>query len=236
MNRQQDQKAQSYRMFDRIYKKYDLLNRVFSLGQDILWRNRLARRVQDKEGRRLLDLATGTGDVALTLLKKKPGIRMACGCDLARNMLHRAGQKSLNKKLHQRFSLIQADAGHIPFGGDTFHYATMAFGIRNVVDPLKVLKEMLRVLKKEGNAMILEFSLPSNKIMRAFHLFYLRRIIPPLGSLISGDKFAYRYLNETIETFPYGKDFCSLMENAGFKNVSSRPLTFGVVTLYQGEK
>lgn len=236
MKRQQNQKAQSYRMFDRIYKKYDLLNRLFSFGQDILWRNKLARSISNQSGRRLLDLATGTGDVALTLLKKKPGIRLASGCDMARNMLHRASLKSIKKKLNSRFSLVQADAGKIPFRGDSFHFATIAFGIRNMVDPSAVLKEMLRVLKDQGSALILEFSLPSNKIIRSLHLFYLRKIIPPLGSLISKDKFAYRYLNETIETFPYGREFCRLMENAGFKNVRCTPLTFGVATLYQGEK
>jgi demethylmenaquinone methyltransferase/2-methoxy-6-polyprenyl-1,4-benzoquinol methylase len=248
MNRQQDQrdipattgagigKAVSFQLFNRIYKRYDLLNRLFSFGRDISWRNKLAKQVSNRDNLHLLDLATGTGDVALTLLKRKPGIALACGSDMARNMLLHAGNKSSKQKCSHRFSLIQADAASIPFDCDAFHVATMAFGIRNVVDPSKVLNEIRRVLKNEGKTLILEFSLPSNRILRSLHLFYLRRIIPPLGSLISGDKQAYRYLDETIETFPYGRDFCRLMENAGFKNVRFTPLTFGVATLYQGEK
>jgi demethylmenaquinone methyltransferase/2-methoxy-6-polyprenyl-1,4-benzoquinol methylase len=229
-------KAVSYRMFDRIHRRYDLLNRLFSFGQDIVWRNKLAKQVSKKENLRMLDLATGTGDVVLALLKRRPGIRQAYGCDMARNMLIRARRKSTAKYLDHRLALCQADAGHIPFHGDVFQVATMAFGIRNVVDPGHVLKEMIRVLEKEGKALILEFSLPVNKIIRSLHLFYLRRIIPPLGALISKDKHAYRYLNETIESFPYGRDFCRLMESAGFRNVRFTPLTFGAATLYQGEK
>ncbi len=229
-------KADSFRMFDRIHKRYDLLNRVFSFGQDILWRNKIAKRIEKKENQRLLDLAAGTGDVALTVLKRRAEITYAHGCDMSGNMLNLAVKKAAKRKLDRRISFLQGDAGRIPFRNDIFNVVTMAFGIRNVVDPAHVLQEIRRVLKKEGNALILEFSLPANRILRKFHLFYLRKVIPRVGAVISGDKDAYRYLNQTIETFPYGQSFCQLMEAAGFKKVRFTPLTFGVATVYQGVK
>jgi len=112
----------------------------------------------------------------------------------------------------------------------------MAFGIRNVPEPSDVLNEMKRILKPGGKSLILEFSLPSNILLKKLHLFYLRHILPYIGYIVSGDKSAYRYLNQTIESFPYGENFCLLMRNAGFKNVRHTPLTFGVVTIYEGEK
>jgi len=229
-------KAESYRMFDRIYRRYDLLNRMLSGGQDILWRNRVAARIKAHKNQLLLDLAAGTGDIALTILKKKAQVTHAHGCDMSRNMLTAAQYKANRSALKERISFIQGDAGSIPCPGESFDAVTMAFGIRNMVDPVQVLKEIHRVLKSGGRALVLEFSLPSNKVIRKLHLFYLRRIIPHVGALISKDKHAYRYLNETIETFPYGDDFRCLMEQAGFADVQFTPLTFGVATIYQGEK
>jgi demethylmenaquinone methyltransferase/2-methoxy-6-polyprenyl-1,4-benzoquinol methylase len=229
-------KADSFRMFDRIHKRYDLLNRMFSFGQDILWRSKLAQRICKGENQQLLDLATGTGDVAFTVLKRRTGVQVAHGCDMSHNMLQKAREKAVKKKLEQRTSFLQGDAGHIPFRNNIFNIVTMAFGIRNVVDPSQVLTEIRRVLKTEGKALILEFSLPENRVFRKLHLFYLRKIIPRVGAWISKDKHAYRYLNETIETFPYGQSFCCLMETAGFRDVRFTPLTFGVATLYQGMK
>jgi demethylmenaquinone methyltransferase/2-methoxy-6-polyprenyl-1,4-benzoquinol methylase len=223
-------------MFDHIYKRYDLLNRLFSLGQDIRWRRHLSRLIDGNRDRELLDLATGTGDVAFSLLKHNPGIAHAFGCDMAWNMLRLGKQKAVKKNLCARIGFLQGDANHVPFLNDTFDVVTMAFGIRNVSDPGRVLDEIWRVLKKEGSALILEFSLPANTFLRKFHLFYLRYIIPPLGALISRDKYAYRYLGQTIESFPYGDSFGRSMQAAGFRRVSFTPLTFGVVTIYRGEK
>ncbi|MCP5053511.1 MAG: bifunctional demethylmenaquinone methyltransferase/2-methoxy-6-polyprenyl-1,4-benzoquinol methylase UbiE [bacterium] len=227
-------KAESFKIFDRIHKRYDLLNRIFSFGQDILWRNKLTRSIGKGENQQLLDLATGTGDVALTVLKRRSDVTYACGCDMSGNMLKLGKVKAAKRKMKRRISFLQGDAGNIPFGDHRFNAVTMAFGIRNVVDPSHVLKEIRRVLKENGTALILEFSLPSNKLIRWFHLFYLRRIIPNIGAIVSRDRHAYRYLNQTIETFPYGQSFCRLMEEAGLKQVRFTPLTFGVATIYQG--
>lgn len=226
----------SFRIFDGIHKRYDLLNRLFSFGRDIYWRRRMARTVGHTENQQLLDLATGTGDVAFSLLKHCPQISHAYGCDMARKMMELARQKAQKRKQAKKISFILGDAGNIPFKADSFNVTTIAFGIRNVPDPPRVLEEMKRVLKKGGKALILEFSLPASKIMRKLHLFYLRHIIPGLGAMISRDKDAYRYLNKTIETFPYGESFCKWMRDAGFDAVSFTPLTFGAATLYEGEK
>lgn len=233
-----NEKEQSFRMFNRIHKRYDFLNRFFSFGQDTVWRKRLRRWLNPGSGQLLLDLAAGTGDVAFSLLKHtEPGkITRAFGCDMAFNMLQTAKLKGVKKKMEPRVSFLQGDAGHLPFGDKKFNAVTMAFGIRNVPDPLHVLKEIRRVLDNEGKALILEFSLPKNRVIRWFHLFYLRFVIPVAGAIVSGDRRAYRYLNQTIETFPYGTEFCKLMESAGFRNVCFHPLTFGVATVYEGVK
>lgn len=230
------QKADSFQMFDRIYKRYDLLNHLLSLGQDMVWRHKTARKIAVTANQELLDLATGTGDVAFAILSRRQEIRHAYGCDMAVKMLEMARKKALQKKMAHRVTFIQGDAGAIPFESERFHTVTMAFGIRNVVDPVVVLKEIHRVLKPGGQTLILEFSMPTHPFIRCLHLFYLRNIIPLIGAILSKDKRAYRYLNETIETFPYGLSFCDLMKQAGFGNVTFAPLTFGVATLYQGEK
>ncbi len=262
-NRQRDtNKEESFRIFDKIHKRYDLLNRILSLGQDILWRRRLARWAKEekkderkgdgkdtgKDGKKdgekdaenkkqlLLDLATGTGDVALCLLKHNNQITAAYGCDRSKNMLLTGREKSNKKKLSGKMIFLQGDGAQIPFADNTFDLVTIAFGIRNMADPLHVLKEMRRVLKGTGKILILEFSLPGNKAIKGLHLFYLRRIIPNVGALISKDLQAYRYLNVTIESFPYGDAFCDWMREAGFEEVRFKGLTFGVATLYEGKK
>ncbi|MCB0314807.1 MAG: class I SAM-dependent methyltransferase, partial [Calditrichaeota bacterium] len=122
------------------------------------------------------------------------------------------------------------------FPADRFDAVTISFGIRNVTDVSRALGEMKRVLKGGGKAIILEFSLPGNALMRSLYLFYFRKVLPRIGGLISGDSFAYRYLNETVESFPYGEAFCDLMRQAGFHQVKMTPLTFGIATIYEGEK
>ncbi len=229
-------KESSFRIFNRIHKRYDFLNHLFSFGRDKSWRKKLCFQLTDKKNQHVLDLATGTGDVALSLLKTNPHISHVYGCDLASNMIETGRLKAIKFNIRQRIAFFLGDASNIPSADNRFHAVTMAFGIRNTPDPSLVLREIRRVLKNEGRALILEFSIPSNKLLRAFHLFYLRTVIPPIGAWISGDSQAYRYLGQTIEAFPYGEDFCQLMRTAGFSKVTGMPLTFGAVTLYRGEK
>ena len=234
-------KSDSWRMFDTISPRYDLLNRLLSFGLDILWRGQLGRFLSDDAaGNRhacsLLDLATGTADVPLTLARRHKNIEYAVGIDLADKMLSIGRAKVARANLAHKITLRHGDAGRIPFDADAFDAVTIAFGIRNVADPLQVLREMRRVLKPEGRALVLEFSLPENRILRAPHLFYLRTVVPMIGGFISGHGEAYRYLNQTIERFPFGDAFRAMMEDAGFHNVTARLLLGGIASIYVGEK
>lgn len=229
-------KDESWKIFDRIAGRYDLLNRVLSFGLDIWWRKRLIRLFPERDDLTVIDLATGTADVLLLAVKSGRSIQSAYGIDLSKEMLAIGRQKVEDQGFKNKIELRYADAGEIPYTENTFDVATIAFGIRNMKDTVKILKEMGRVIHKEGRVLILEFSIPQNALIRFFYLLYLRYIVPLLGALFSGNYSAYRYLNKTIETFPHGKDFCALMEEAGFTNVKANPLLFGVATIYQGEK
>lgn len=227
--------AKSWQMFDQISARYDILNRLLSLGLDKNWRKELKYYLPEGTNLSLLDLATGTADVLLTLIKS-PAIATGHGIDLSQKMLEIAREKIAAAGLKSQVTVSEGDAAQIPFASETFDVVTTSFGIRNTESPQKVLSEMLRVLKPNGRALILEFSLPANPLMRTLALFYLRTIVPLIGGLISGNAAAYRYLNRTIEQFPSGESFCDLMQEAGFRIVRFNPLTFGIATIYQGTK
>lgn len=188
-----------------------------------------------KSDQEVLDLATGTGD-QLVALYQTGKVAKGVGLDLSEKMLEIGRAKLARLKLDDNLSLKTGDAGLIPLGDNLFDAVTISFGIRNVTDVPSALIEMRRVLRPEGRALILEFSLPRSLVMRKLYLFYFRHILPALGGMISGDSHAYRYLNQTVETFPYGESFCQLMRAAGFKEVHATPLTFGIATIYQGDK
>jgi len=222
-------------MFDRISPTYDRVNHILSFGLDLWWRKKAVSFLPQNKSLRLLDLATGTGDQLLAVFKKLP-IEEAIGLDFAKEMLE-IGQKKIDKtSWSQKCHLVVGNATSIPYPEDNFDAITISFGIRNVSDTPLCLREMYRVLKKNGRAVILEFSLPKNRFLLSFHLFYLRKIVPFLGGLFSKQRSAYAYLNTTIESYPSGDAFLTFMTQAGFKNVFAHPLTFGIVTLYVGEK
>lgn len=223
-------------MFDRIAHRYDLLNRLLSLWQDVRWRNRLAEELPDRDNLRVLDMATGTADVLLSLHQKNRRINRSVGIDPAARMLGMGRQKIVERGLQTVISLLPGDAMAVPCKTERFDAATIAFGIRNVPDVPLALREMYRVLKPGGRALILEFSLPDNRLFRRLYLLYFRHVLPRIGGLISGNFYAYRYLNRTVETFPYGEAFSVLMREAGFANLRRRKLTLGVATIYIGEK
>jgi len=225
-----------WKMFDRVAHRYDLLNRTLSFGRDVRWRRHLAQLLPPRNELEVLDLATGTGDLLLSLYTDSGRVVSGVGLDMAGRMLEIARAKVRDRGLSDRLALIRADASTIPFMSASFDAVTIAFGIRNVVDVPQALSEMHRVLKPGGRCLILEFSLPRNRIIRAAYLFYFRHLLPRIGAIVSGDNYAYRYLNETVETFPYGQQFCDLMEDAGFGAVRGHMLTFGVATIYEGTK
>ena len=229
-------RMQAFKMFDRIAHRYDLLNRLLSMGTDVRWRKKMNRRIPPGAGLRVLDLATGTADVLIAMERACPQVVSGVGLDMSGGMLKYGREKLVRLGLDGKFRLVRGDATCIGLGTGSFDAVTISFGIRNVLDVSQGLVEMRRILKPGGRALILEFSLPANRPFRALYLFYFRNVLPRIGALISGDSYAYRYLNETVETFPYGEDFCQLMRDAGFERVSATPLTFGIASLYQGER
>ena len=237
MSIQDKTKSTSWQMFNRIAKTYDSVNRLLSFGLDVGWRKKVGLLLPKKEQVALLDLATGTADQVLLLCKEHPKkISEAIGMDLSEGMLEKGREKVDQQKLQNIIRLQTGDAVNIPTENGRFDAITISFGIRNVPDVPASLREMHRVLRPEGKTLILEFSMPKNPIVRFGHLFYLRYVLPLVGGLISGDYEAYRYLNTSIEAFPYGESFCSLMREAGFSTVRQHPVTFGIATIYEGIK
>lgn len=231
----QPSRVDAWKMFDRIANRYDLLNHLLSANRDRVWRQRVAGFLSDKNNQRVLDLATGTGDQLLALYDTGR-VSEGIGIDLAEEMLAVGRRKIGARNLDDKLSLRRNDAGAIPFGDAGFDCVTISFGIRNMTDIAQTLAEMRRILLPGGQALILEFSWPKNRLVRAVHRPYMRHILPRLGSVISGDSEAYRYLDRTVETFPYGEAFCKLMRQAGFHDISVHPLTFGIATIYRGCK
>lgn len=223
-----------HKMFDRIAHRYDFLNRALSLGQDVSWRKKVRSFLPKDRPLDLVDLATGTGDQIFFLLHGDAEIATARGFDLSEEMLAHGRKKIEARGLQQRVELLTGDAMNVPVEDDVADVLTISFGIRNVLDVPEALLEMRRVLRPGGKLLILEASLPKNALIRKLYLFYFRHVLPRLGGLVSGDSYAYRYLNQTVETFPCGEAFCDLMRNAGYQQVEAKPLTMGIATIYQG--
>jgi demethylmenaquinone methyltransferase/2-methoxy-6-polyprenyl-1,4-benzoquinol methylase len=222
-------------MFDRIAARYDLLNHLLSAGQDIRWRAKVKKYLPARNDLELLDIATGTGDQLLSLLGDKR-VSAAVGVDLAMEMIRIGRKKAENRQLSDVVEFRNGDACDLDFPDNRFDVVTISFGIRNVLDLDKAISEMYRVLNDQGRLIILEFSLPRRRVLRSMYLWYFRKILPSIGSAISGDGYAYRYLNQTVETFPFGQEFCNFLLRAGFNNAQAIPLTLGVATIYVADK
>jgi len=229
-------RQQVWHMFDRIAPRYDLLNRLLSFRRDVAWRKRMTRMIPDRQDIRLLDIATGTADQIISLMQSSAKITKSIGVDMSEGMLNVGREKIARLNWQDRVELKTGDAMSIPEPDQSFDLATMSFGIRNVLNVSEALREIHRVLRPGGRALILEFSTPSNALFRPLYFFYLRHILPLIGGMLSGDRKAYKYLNRTIETFPSGSDFCAIMTEAGFTNVKANPLTFGIASIYQGDR
>ena len=229
------EKRDIWKMFDRISPTYDKVNRILSLGRDRQWRQTVSRFLPEGKNLRLLDLATGTGDQLIALFESSASIASAIGIDLSNEMMEIGKEKIGHKTYSNRIEWRRADAEELPFEANTFDAATFSFGIRNVTDPRRSLTEIYRTLKPKGRCLILEFSLPPQP-MKTFFLLYLRHILPRVGGYLSKAPSAYRYLNQTIETFPSGRSFCQLLQEAKFRHVSLHRMALGAVTLYVGEK
>ena len=217
-------------MFTEIASRYDFVNRLLSCGIDVWWRHVTVSSAPPPPQGSVLDVCTGTGDLAMAYAAKaSPGVRIV-GSDFCRPMLSYGMKKSEAADLEIEW--VEADATELPFLDNEFDVVSVAFGLRNIVVTHKGLSEMARVLKPGGRLAILEFSLPSNKFVRSVYLWYFRHVLPFIGNRITGNHSeAYTYLNKSVEEFPSGNSLKNIIESAGFRDVAMMPLTFGIATL-----
>jgi demethylmenaquinone methyltransferase/2-methoxy-6-polyprenyl-1,4-benzoquinol methylase len=227
-------KEQVAQMFDTISGNYDGLNRVISFGIDIKWRKKVLQLVADKNPKTVLDIATGTGDLAI--LMTETSAEKIIGLDISAGMLDVGRNKIKAKKLSDKIEMILADSENMPFENDTFDAITVAFGVRNFENLEKGLAEILRVLKPNGIFVILETSVPDKTPYKQGYTFYSKNILPLIGKLFSKDNSAYQYLSESASVFPYGEALNNILRKIGFIEVKSRPQTFGVATIYSASK
>lgn len=223
------------RMFDSIASSYDLLNRGTSLGVDTLWRKKMIAKLDPTVHKRILDMATGTADVAIQTAKRLP-VEHVTGVDLSHEMLRYGRKKVTKAKLDERIELKQGDAENLPQPDNTFDAATVSFGVRNFGDLEAGLAEMLRVLRPGGKLVVLEFSRIRFAPLRALFNFYFGRIMPLIGRLQSKDPRAYAYLFESVQAFPSGAEFTDILDRIGYKQTECQPLTFGIASIYTAFK
>ena len=215
-------------MFGSIARRYDLANHVLSCGSDFRWRKRAATIVSEWKPKNVVDLAAGTGDLTLALEKVLPNLEIVAA-DFSEEMLAIAKTKGVNRT-------VTADALALPFQDGSFDCVTIAFGLRNIRDWAGALRQMSRILNDDGHVLIMEFSLPQASVLRTLYRFYLHKMLPVLGSLLTGKKAAYDYLGESIEQFPGGEAMLRLIEENGFQNAKAEPLSGGIVTIYTAER
>lgn len=221
-------------MFNNISKRYDFLNHFLSLGIDKLWRKKAVKQLKELNPERMLDIATGTGDFAVALLKLDP--KEIIGVDISSGMLEVGNDKMRKRGYSDKIKLILGDSENLQFDDSYFDGVTVAFGVRNFENLEKGLGEMLRVIKPGGKAVILEFSKPKKFPIKQLFGFYSKRLIPFIGKMVSKDKRAYAYLPESVEAFPEGQAFMDIMSSVGYKNVHGIPVSGGIATIYVGIK
>jgi len=227
-------KAQVTKMFDTISEDYDGLNRVISFGIDVKWRDKVVEIVEKQQPKNILDIATGTGDLAISLTSTSA--KEIIGLDISDGMLEVGRQKITSKNLEGIISMVIGDSEDLPFEDSSFDVITVAFGVRNFETLEKGLAEILRVLKPNGLFVILETSVPTNPIYKFGYNIYSKMILPVIGKLFSKDRVAYRYLSESASVFPYGEALNNILRKIGFINVVDQPQTMGVATIYTASK
>ncbi|MCL2073301.1 MAG: bifunctional demethylmenaquinone methyltransferase/2-methoxy-6-polyprenyl-1,4-benzoquinol methylase UbiE [Marinilabiliaceae bacterium] len=221
-------------MFNSIAFCYRFVSRSMSFGLDKKWRKRAVKLLKDIKNPVILDVATGTGDLAIELTKLNPISVYAI--DISTKMLEKATQKNIKKRLQMTIFPKVASAENLPFENNSFHAVTVAFGVRNFDNLEKGLQEIYRVMKPKGRVIILEISVPTKKLVKQLYHFYLTKIIPWWGGMISGKRSAYKYLSKSVLNFPNSEEFEKILTQIGFKVVETIKMTFGVVTIYCGEK
>lgn len=227
-------KEQVTEMFDTISKEYDSLNRVISFGIDIKWRNRVVELVKTTNPETILDIATGTGDLAISLTRTNA--KKIIGLDISDGMLEVGRNKISKKDLGSTIEMVLGDSENLPFETNSFDAITVAFGVRNFEHLDKGLSEILRVLKPNGIFVILETSVPTKTPFKQGYKFYTKFILPAIGKLFSKDRSAYTYLSESASLFPFGEALNNILRQIGFIDVKDHPQTFGVATIYTASK
>ncbi len=230
-----NKKDQVANMFNTIAFKYDFLNRFLSAGIDISWRKKAIRELKMLQPKTVLDVATGTADVAL-LTHQMIHPEKIIGIDISDGMLAIGRNKIADKKLNNIITLQNGDSAHLPFENNSFDAITVAFGVRNFQLLEKGMSEMLRVLKPGGKLVVLEFSKPTAPVISQFYQLYMNVITPSVGKLFSKNKAAYQYLNDSVQAFPEGPSFLNIMNEAGFTQTYLKKLSFGICTIYCGNK
>lgn len=231
---QLNKKEQVTKMFDTISGEYDSLNRVISFGIDVKWRKEVVDIVAKHHPSSILDIATGTGDLAISLTATNAN--EIIGLDISDGMLEVGRQKIKKKNLQNTIKMVIGDSENLPFEDHSFDAITVAFGVRNFENLEKGLSEILRVLKPKGIFVILETSVPTKWPYKQGYKFYSKIILPTIGRVFSKDKFAYRYLSDSASVFPFGEVLNNILRNVGFIEVENRPKTFGVATIYTASK
>ncbi len=229
-----NKKEQVAQMFDKISGNYDGLNRVISFGIDVKWRKKVVALVKDKNPKNILDIATGTGDLAINLIET--GAKEIIGLDISNGMLEVGRKKITDKNLSDKIKMVQADSEALPFENNSFDAITVAFGVRNFENLEKGLSEIYRVLKPNGIFVVLETSVPTKFPYKQGYKFYSATLLPVIGKLFSKDKAAYSYLSESAAVFPYGAKFNNILSKTGFIDIEDKPQTFGVATIYTASK
>ncbi|WP_026978808.1 bifunctional demethylmenaquinone methyltransferase/2-methoxy-6-polyprenyl-1,4-benzoquinol methylase UbiE [Flavobacterium tegetincola] len=227
-------KEQVAQMFDTISGNYDGLNRVISFGIDVKWRKKVLKMVADTHPDTILDIATGTGDLAL--LMTQTNATKIIGLDISAGMLEVGRKKITEKKLDSKIEMVLGDSENIPYDDATFDAITVAFGVRNFETLEKGLAEILRVLKPGGIFVILETSVPEKFPYKQGYKFYSKNILPLIGKMFSKDDSAYQYLSDSASVFPYGETLNNILRKTGFIEVNALPQTFGVATIYSASK
>lgn len=233
-NSNSSKKEQVSEMFDTISENYDNLNRVISFGIDVKWRKKIVKMVTEKHPEKILDIATGTGDLAI--LMANTSAAKIIGLDISAGMLEVGKKKIEQKSLSNKIEMVLGDSEKIPYADNTFDAITVAFGIRNFENLEKGLSEILRVLKPNGIFIILETSIPEKFPFRQGYHLYTKNIMPIIGKLFSKDKVAYQYLADSASIFPYGERLNNILTKTGFIEVKHEPQTFGVATIYSASK
>ena len=234
-NTDQTKKEEVREMFDNIAPKYDLLNHTLSMSIDRVWRRRVVGEVRRAKPGRILDVATGTGDLAIAMARRIRDVQVL-GVDLSEQMLAVARRKIEARGLDGRIVLDRGDAERLAVADASVHVATVAFGVRNFGDLGAGLRELARTIKPGGKVVILEFSRPRNRVFRALYEFYSYKILPRIGGLVSRDKRAYEYLPASVGEFPAPEEFMAMMARAGFRNCRARSQSFGIAQIYIGER